>query len=164
MVLMRNNAMTKTLKTTRQQIHCITYGCGNAYNPSKFEAIQNKSNKPHGGLWASPIASKYGWCDWCKIEEYGDLSTNFKFVFEGRVYVINDEEDLMRMSFLKTFRHCGYIDFESLVSTVDAILLTIVGQGKTRFSQPGLYGWDCECLLVFNKRCINIQRRRYANM
>ena len=32
----------------------------------------------------------------------------------------------------------------------DAIFLTEKGQHETRFSEPSLYGWDCECVLVMN--------------
>ena len=49
----------------------------------------------------------------------------------------------------------GFLNFEELArSGIDAIFLTEEGEHATRFSEPGLYGWDCESILVMNPHCV----------
>lgn len=39
-----------------------------------YTQIRNRKYfaKPFGGLWASNVNSKFGWKDWCKVEEFRD--------------------------------------------------------------------------------------------
>jgi hypothetical protein len=137
------------------------------FNLEKFDKIGNSWNKPTGGLWISPIDSKWGWRDWCKAERFKrDFKSKFfcKFKKGSRVLVINSYNDLKKLPFkpyenpifrskkVRTFLF-KEIDFESL--NVDAVFLTEKGQWKTRLTQPyHLYGWDCESILVFNPKSI----------
>lgn len=140
----------------------ICYGCGNKYEPSKFEPIRNRNHiKPAGGLWTSPIDSKWGWKDWCKAEGFGDvgnLSTYFHVQFTGKVLTINSLKDAVRLPWIeiiKDYLKCP--DYETISTVCDAIHLTVEGQNATRFSQPSLYGWDCETVLIMNPACIQMQ-------
>jgi len=49
----------------------IHYGA-REYNPDLVQPITNANTwcKPYGGLWTSPVDSKWGWKDWCKAEEF----------------------------------------------------------------------------------------------
>jgi hypothetical protein len=64
---------------------------------------------------------------------------------------IEDTDDLLWVP--GTYRE--YIDFEVLAQSVDAVHLTVEGEAKTRYTEPrGLYGWDCETVLVLNPNSI----------
>ena len=128
----------------------IIYGLGNKYQAKKFKPIQNRDFvKPHGGLWTSPTKSKYGWWDWCKAEDWGDLSTSFTIHFEGRIFKVDSLEDAKRLPWRTTKFNSLVPDFEQIAENYDAIHLTVKGQNATRFSRPhSLYGWDCECVLI----------------
>ena len=129
----------------------VTYGLGNVLRPELIKTIGNRNFvKPKGGLWASPVASAYGWKEWCEAEQFGDLSTHFEFRFTGKTLTIDSEFDLLAVPWQ------GYgPDFEAMAASgIDAVYLTEAGQDATRFSDPGLYGWDCECVLVMNRGCV----------
>ena len=58
-----------------------------------------------------------------------------------------------------SFKFLIGIDFEKMLSDgIDAIYLTEKGEQETRFESPGLYGWDCECVLVMNPDCITTKK------
>jgi len=139
----------------------ITYGCGESFQRVLFEPIKNREwIKPHGGLWSSPIDSELGWADWCKSNDYGNLSQSFEFEFEGNVFVIDSYDDalsapILTCDVLDYKKH--YIDFEKLIALgYDAVWLTECGEYETRnFNRPlSLYGWDCESVLIMNPDCI----------
>jgi len=117
--------------------------------------------KPIGGLWASPLDSKFSWQDWCQAENFRDTGKQVKVILDiemGNFITINSEDDLSQMPWyhLAGLNLMEAIDFEKLVAGgVDGIYLTEQGQWATRFSYPrSLYGWDCESILILNERCI----------
>ena len=133
-----------------------SYGLGNKFNVEKFIPVKNRDNKPFGGLWASPVNSEWGWEDWCKSENWGDLSSVFEFEFTGEVFVIDSFKDAKKMPWVKdSAKWRGeFIDFEAMVKNgIDAILLKRKGEHETRFvNEYSLYGWDCECVLILNPK------------
>jgi len=137
-------------------LRLVTYGLGEAYDPEKFAPIKNRLHtKPFGGLWASPVDSAYGWREWCEAENWGDLSTRFETEYTGRTLVIDSAEDLAKVIWqdVKSWRGCP--DYEAMQARgVDAIYLTERGEHETRFTEPGLYGYDCECVIVMNRACL----------
>jgi hypothetical protein len=141
----------------------ITYGCGKKFDHRKFKPIKNRMHvKPEGGLWASPVGAEYGWREWCEAENYGDLSCSFTFEFEGNVFVIDSLEDAARLPWVSIEIeglpnipgfYLKYPDFEKMIELgYDAIYMTDSGQAATRFGNPSLYGWDCECVLIMNPK------------
>lgn len=112
-------------------------------------------NKPKGGLWTSPVDSEYGWCDWSKDNEYGDLSSHFDLDFEGTVFEIDSVEDMNDLPWIEQ-GNMHFVSFEPLVFMgYDAIHLTAKGEQETRLIYPkDLYGWDCETVLVMNRNAI----------
>ena len=141
----------------------IVYG-KSEFMPSKFEEVKNREwIKPIGGLWSSPVDSKYGWKDFVLSGEI-DRSLDTYFIFKlkpnSKVYIIDSEEDLFNIPFTIKSIIGICIDFEKMKDNgYDGILLTWNGQKKTRFtSNPyfDLYGWDVESLLVLNKDCIDV--------
>jgi len=114
--------------------------------------------KPEGGLWASPVKSRYGWREWCKAESFGDLSHNFKFWFEGNIFVIDGMHSALNMPWQDYKGITKYPDFEKMVLLgYDAIYLTLNGEHETRYGEPSLYGWDCESVLIMNPNGIQIK-------
>ena len=142
----------------------ICYGCGDRFDVSKFRPIENREsfNKPEGGLWASPVDSSWGWIDWCHAEEYRECvqANSFRFTLadDANVMVIDDLEDLRKLPWIRSeferlheFRTLRGINFWALLTSgVQAIHLTVEGQERTRYSEPSLYGWDCESVLVMD--------------
>lgn len=135
----------------------ITYGCGNKFKPEKFKPIENRSNKPTGGMWGSLVGTEYGWKKWCEAEDYNleCFDTTFKFKIDGNILIIDKKEDLNELTWLKDVAFNEIIDFEIVAFKWDAIILTENGQRETRMSHPkNLYGWDCECILVLNGKSV----------
>ena len=116
--------------------------------------------KPQGGLWCSPLNSKYGWKDWCKENDFGNVDQMQEIILNVDMInfvVINSIKDMeTKLPWYKMDNLFDAIDFENLVRQgFDGVYLTIKGEGKTRYSSPhGLYGWDCETILILNERCI----------
>jgi len=136
---------------TMQLIH---YGADH-FDPDKFKPIKNRDFvKPEGGLWASPVDSEYGWREWCEAEKFNEekLEIAFQFEYTGRFLVINSQYGLGAMCWREVDYWRGKLvpDFELMAIEIDAIHLTARGQAATRWSQPDLYGWDCESVLIMN--------------
>lgn len=138
----------------------IHYG-STIYEPNKVGAIKNINSfvKPEGGLWTSPIDSKWGWCDWNDNEGFRECDIKNSFTVElsnnAKILVIDNEDDMYKMPKIEGFLGRFYPDFEKIADQYDAIWLTVNGQSKTRHGHPmNLYGWDCESVLVLNPDCI----------
>lgn len=139
-------------------LRLITYGCGEKFDVAKFNPIKNKFIKPSGGLWASPVDSRYGWREWCADNSFGDISSSFEFEFDGNVFVIDDTRAACRLPWID-LRDSKRPDFERVALLgYDAIWLTEDGERKTRFDEPSLYGWDCESVLIMNPSGILIPK------
>ena len=114
--------------------------------------------KPVGGLWASPLDSSDSWEQWCKAENFGDISSLTPVLLEidtSNFITIDKRMDLKKLPWYRWHGILEGVDFEELVRRgVDGIYLTSRGQVETRWAQPGLYGWDCESILILNDKCI----------
>lgn len=136
------------------RLRLLHYGASQ-YDPNKFAPISDVPfrNKPKGGLWTSPVASKYGWIDWWEENEFGELGSFFEIEFTGTVFVIDSVNDMNKLPWIDLDGH-SFISFQAMCAigfTYDAIHLTEKGQMDTRFTHPrSLYGWDCETVLVMN--------------
>lgn len=162
--------MNENLKDTEElaQLAAVTgwpllihYG-SKVFDQNAFKPIKNKTwVKPKGGLWTSPINSKWGWKDWCEMEGFRDCDKNNSFTLqlkdETKVFVIDSFQDLQNAPLI-TITSGNYksqfLDFELIAKTFDAIWLTEKGQDETRLTYPlSLYGWDCESVLLLNAKC-----------
>ena len=135
--------------------------------------------KPKGGLWTSPSNSLYGWNERCKEEGFRDNNklTIVEMIIDvddlgnnKNLIVIDKEDDLDKLiwspvpDIRELVEKTGFkvsfgmemVDFVKMKENgIDAIWLTMEGQWKTRLTYPrNLYGWDCECVLILNERCI----------
>lgn len=119
--------------------------------------------KPIGGLWASPIDAEYGWKNWCKDEEFCKCEDENSFTFtltnNARVLYINDISDTDNLPELNPdisseFKISSWVclDFEKLKEEYDAIEIKISGRGI----YFGLYGWDCDSILIMNPDIIEV--------
>jgi len=140
----------------------IHYGT-EVYFPEMVRPIRNKPMfpKPFGGLWTSPENSTYGWKHWCTDESFHTETLQYHFVLElisKKVLVIDTLEDLMKLPLLNPHvpgvHFLRYPNFERLAKKYDAIHLTEEGQHRTRLTEPNLYGWDCESVLIMNPRAV----------
>ena len=117
--------------------------------------------KPCGGLWCSPLDSKWDWSDWCRSESYGDIDNQSKVILDidtTNLVIIDCIEDMeTKLSWYMFHDKFEAIDFENMVRKgIDGIYLTEKGQEDTRWSRSrSLYGWDCETVLILNERCVN---------
>jgi hypothetical protein len=155
----------------------IAYG-SSEYSPSKFKPVNLThwrsavNNKPFGGLWASPIDSKWGWKDWCQAEEWNTESLNTHFTFTlapgTNIYVIDNEKDLVSVStFRSEYMPTLSINFAGLINNgYDGIYVTDNAARNFRYSTiygiSDLNSWDCESICIFNKDVIvpNVQKEK----
>ena len=149
------------------RLNLITYGMGDI-KPEMVDPIQNRCFiKPDGGLWASPVGSKYGWKEWCLEENFDPnrIESSFTFQYEGNILVIDSEGDLNKLTWEALSPVCSP-DFEQMLNDgVDAIWLTEKGQWETRLTHPkNLYGWDYERVLIMNPNGIIIADRIYKRV
>lgn len=137
----------------------IHYG-SDKFIAEKVRPVKNSDwVKPNrdGGLWTSPIDSKWGWRDWNCQEQFMDCDEGNCFIVrlkaDSKIFVIDSLEDL-KNSPLREGYSKKVLDFELIAQEYDAIWLTEKGQNETHLSHPvDLYGWDCETVLILNPNC-----------
>lgn len=145
----------------------VTFGLGD-FDKRLFGPIRNiGAVKPAGGMWASEYTpdEEYmsAWERCVKEDLYIDKPLDYGIIFEltedARVYTINNHDDLVRLwesyhflTYKGVMIHIKDVlyDFEAMAKDYDVIKLTDEGQWKTRLTNPSLYGWDCECILIMN--------------
>ena len=129
------------------------------YDPSKFRMIRNGAgmahNKPWGGLWGSPVNSRYGWKQFVEDEGIVPLSklkeeNSFTFALRdgAKVLTIRRGEDCIfpmveMMSLLDGERYMA-VDFVKLSTEYDAVEVEIEDV-YNRMS-----GWDCDSIVILN--------------
>jgi hypothetical protein len=116
--------------------------------------------KPRWAFWTSTYTDgSSGWVDWCRAEEFGDPDAANWFVLEAassaRIYTVDtlaDLEQLVDRYPLHPFPYLPktrYVDWAAMAKDWHGLRLTEEGQWATRLTEPGLYGWDCECTAWF---------------
>ena len=149
------------MQTTIQEISLIHYGASK-YREEMFKPIVDRKykSKPHGGLWASPIRSSYGWIDWCNENNYGEIKNSFKFAFKGAVLKIRDQLAVNELPWIENDIGRWGLSFEEIINVCecDAVHLSLkalryceVSDGSRTFD-----GWDCETVLILNPKSIII--------
>lgn len=139
----------------------IHYG-SRIFKTERFEKIKNTNwRKPDGGLWTCPIDAEDSWKSWCKSERFRLGALRSRMILRLRskkILKIDSYADLrdkfiwIKIEIAPKFE-LVIPDFEKMAAVYDAIYLTSKGQSRTRLTQPySLYGWDCECVLVLNKK------------
>ena len=124
-------------------------------------------NKPDGGLWASPVDSEWGWCDWCSSEDFPitlDVWTRFRLDPEARVLEIHCLDHLKEVFRRYGRRHPIFgetvLDWGLLRAHYDGVFLSEQGNRECHLPMdpgaPDLNGWDCECLLVLDLNKIRV--------
>ena len=130
-------------------MECIHY-TATPWQPAPIAVANSQHSKPVGGLWASPVASAWGWADWCREQDFRleRLAVGIQLEISlDRAIVIDSREDLGQLDWAG-----DYPDWESMARRgVDVVYLTLDGLMGTR---DQLYGWDCESLVVLNLRAI----------
>lgn len=120
--------------------------------------------KPAGGLWTSTMRpdGDSAWMEWRRSEHWEFVDDVHLYALvpdpDAEVLVIDSQTDLREAlsaygrTDLDTTMADQFapLDFESIAVDYDGIHLSAAGQRDTRFSRPGLYGWDCESTLWFD--------------
>ncbi len=81
----------------------VSYGTDN-FDVDNFKVpyFRIDINKPQGGFWGSPINSNNSWGEWCDKEFFHtdnlDKHVLFKIKKNAKIYVIDNEEDLNKIS------------------------------------------------------------------
>lgn len=140
---------------------------GTVPSEDQFIAPTNREYwvKPKGGLWTSTyLGPEDGsdWVRWCRGEQFDSPDTSAWYALTPRkglrIIKIDSEADLRRVidaypapmpaDWPDILREDAKINYEAVAAAGwDAVHLTERGQWRTRFSRPGLYGWDCESTL-----------------
>lgn len=160
---------------------------GSTPSAESFEPLNDRGGalrKPRGGLWTSTYDERYGsgWIQWCLSESFdcGPADPVFRvWTLEpdpaARIYEIDTYADLARLCerYGQTIEHGSYSEtcpaWSRIARDYDAVHLTDEGQWATRFSDPNLYGWDCESTLwlrwafvaVVDLGCVRYPARDY---
>lgn len=155
----------------------VHYG-SKIFDPELFKTVRNNRfprNKPgEGGLWASPVDAEYGWRDFCTNEAFHEESLKQYFIFslkEGsKIFELIDASDLAEIPRLKpetsaiglytpSLLKNIYPDFEEMVRQgYDAIVYEPKSGPGYESLHYGLYGWDCDCILVLNPECMIMKK------
>lgn len=135
-------------------------------------------DKPDGDyvLWTSPVDSSYGWSEWVEDEKWysgwasGPPRWDLVLSAEARVLRIDSVLDLQelaglypvapernviaKMALEYAVMARVVVDWPAVARDYDAVWLTAAGQEVTRFSEPSLYGWDCETVVIFRASAV----------
>jgi hypothetical protein len=136
----------------------VPFNARGALDPSKLEPVKPQVYsfwKPReGGLWTAQWDEQHGggWIQWCMGEQFGVPHDGKWDVWtltpkpDARVLVIDTYEDLQRVyaRWPEAKLGSGYVAWHGIGEQFDGVHLTEAGQYRTRFSDPSLYGWDCE--------------------
>ena len=144
------------------------------YDPKKFKNIETdwmvlSVNKCRNGLWACPAGNERGWKEFCEREDFRHIGNN-KFTFKlkpnAKIYEIDNEEDLKRISTAYMRDDTGRvrdtrkrIDFKGLISNgYDGIYATEDAVYNLRdYYNEDVYNlecWDIEQICIFNPNVI----------
>lgn len=149
-------------------------------DPSRIDPIGNPGGdrggilvKPIGGFWTSTYmpAGDFmcDWHRWCFYERWGLTEDSVTWKLEPRddvnVRVIDSEVDFNDLldEFARTDSPVARLpkpnlDFEAIAEEYDGLRLTAKGQKETRFTNPGLNGWDCESTVWFDWVFTDVRR------
>lgn len=142
----------------------ISYGT-DKYDPTRIKPIKVDSewgrihNKPHGGLWASPIDSYFSWGDFCNREAFNLKSLNKHFIFklkpESKICIIDNIDDLISYSVFDNYVGKYTLDFKKIVKEFDGLYATDNAVDKLRYIDwkkrlNSLDSWDIESICIWN--------------
>lgn len=133
-------------------------------------------------MWGSPKHdNEYigTWHEWCMCNHFNTGLSNYyieyKIKEDSNLYIIDSQNDLIKLieSYDRVENELPitvfvYPNFEAIAKDYDGIYLTQKGQYDTHMPidkyEYNLYGWDCECLLIFNPDIIvDIKEKRLKN-
>lgn len=173
---MNNHKITKVIdKNYAEQLYK-----GNFYR-QKGRNIVNKPN----GFW---LSINEGWEKWCKSEQpdwiENSVVVELRLNPNYNIMVIDDVEDILSVwreyinesgfksmtpsgeSISCFYSHDGeeskFWDWLIKKYKLDAIYLTDEGQWRTCMTTM-LYGWDCECMVVFNNEMLKVNKLENKN-
>lgn len=144
----------------------IHYG-STKFDPNIGFPIKNQLGwtKPYGGLWASRVHCKFGWKDWCTLEDFRECNDTNAFTFtlkkSANVVTIRCVDDIFKLPQIRVYQSYLYdytIDFEEcLHQNIDAIEL-LISEIPRQYDKLyyALYCWDCDSILILNPSIIRI--------
>ena len=138
----------------------IHYGSAK-FDKSKFKVIENIQffNKPNGGLWGCEVGTKFGWKEFCELEniDWVNLSDSFEFELtpEARVLRLHNLDDYVEFRSKYAINDIGIklalgYDFERIAKEYDVI------DFKVGELYMALHGWDVDSIVVLNPDVIKV--------
>lgn len=142
----------------------ISYGT-DKYDPSRIKPIEVDSkwgrvhNKPHGGLWASPVDSSFSWGDFCNREAFNLKSLNKHFIFklkpESKICIIDNIDDLVKYSSFDNYLGMHTLYIKKIVSLFDGLYVSDNAVVELRHIDlklrlNSLDSWDIESICIWN--------------
>lgn len=150
----------------------ISYGTNN-YDSSMVKPIDVNSrwgksvNKPHGGLWASPVDSEFGWGDFCNRDAFNLKALSKHFLFKlkkgSNILIIDSADDLVHNSIYDRDAWKCILDFKKIVRNYDGIYISDNAASRLRYDiklkgkdvyVSGLATWDVESICIWNSEVI----------
>lgn len=143
----------------------VHYGAIDTLRNAKLNKAGRRSDKPAGSdlLWTSPRDSVHSWSQWCEGENYGlakgQSFTRYEITLSptANVAVIDGPHQLAwfvehftSADALPELKSFVQFDWEAIAERWHALWLTEEGEYTTRYETPGLYGWDCETVVIFD--------------
>jgi hypothetical protein len=170
---MRDKRKTMIRETKNLKKLFIHYG--EQLTRENFHPIKDRMsiiNKPYGGLWSSPIDSKWGWKNWCESEDFRVDTlwryTIFKLKPDTKILIIDSLLDFIhvwekysiprRNDLITTW----VLSFEKIQEDgYKGVYLTESGNSECHRTYFGtcdgdLNAWDCESMILFDLDCIEI--------
>lgn len=142
----------------------ISYGT-DKYDPTRIKPIKVDSewgkihNKPHGGLWASPVDTSFSWGDFCDREAFNLKSLNKHFIFKlkpkSKICIIDNIDDLISYSVFDDYVGKYTLDIKKIVEEFDGLYATDNAVVKLRYIDwkkrlNSLNYWDIESICIWN--------------
>lgn len=138
----------------------IHYGSAK-FDKSKFKSIENIQffNKPSGGLWGCEVGTKFGWKEFCELEniDWVNLSDSFEFELtpEARVLRLHNLDDYVEFRSKYAINDIGIklalgYDFERIAKEYDVI------DFKVGELYMALHSWDVDSIVVLNPDVIKV--------
>lgn len=139
----------------------VHYGAAH-FDKDRFLPAKNEEGwvKPTGGLWGSPVDSKYGWKEWCEENHYKSDATEECFYFRldcpNNWAVIHTREEWEQYPKQPRPYGCDHdiLDYDKIMQQGmgDGIpLYAIVAEFADREAFADCFwGYDCDSVIVLN--------------
>ena len=138
------------------------------FDINKFNPVINSewTNKPYGGLWASPVECKnISWYDWCINNDFHteklDKSFTFTLKDDSKIFTLSSVYDVVKL-----YKIAGIIPesyrrkYMLATDPFNCVELMLRGYQAIEFEcnnyqmYDAMYGWDVDSILILDPSII----------